>query len=263
MSNNVKKLILIDHDGTLCQTNPFAYESIKYATTDIINKLNLTTNISASDWDEIFCNTMGTTEKNLARSISNILGIGMDDFDMWFYSSRANWYRSMQGKSEFIFDTYYSDAEYLIGELFNDPTNKIMMVTGNPEEVMNIRLSRHMKKYFCDEKDDILGGFGDECYTRQELIINAIADAKRLFGFIPMKNNSGFCDNVFYIGDGYNDFKAGITARVKTIWIPSRSLPAVREKVGNEHIKLLLDVLDNNVMVTNNLESKEVCDFVL
>jgi phosphoglycolate phosphatase-like HAD superfamily hydrolase len=263
MAKATGKLFLIDHDGTLCQTNPFAFESIKYAALDAVNKLGHENKITTNDWDDIFSETSGTTEKNLARFICNMIGVPLEEFEKYFYSSRANWFLQMKKSQEFIFDTYYPDAEFLINKVDASSDYHLMMVTGNPENVMDVRLSTHLRKHFCNDGDRILGGFGNECFSRQDLIKNAIEDAIKLFpDFVPSKNNFGFYDNVYYIGDGYKDFKAGIYAKVKTIWIPSRSLPMVKEKSSDEQIKLLMDVLGSNAIITNNLESKPVLDFI-
>jgi len=257
------KLFLIDHDGTLCQTNPFAFESIKYSAIDAVKKLGQENKISINDWDDIFSETSGTTEKNLARYICNMISVPLDEFEKYFYDSRANWYQQMKMNQEFIFDTYYPDAELLIEKIAKTANHHLMMVTGNPENVMDVRISTHLRKHFCNSNDRILGGFGNECFSRKELIKNAIEDAIKFFpDFVASKNNFGFYDNVYYIGDAYKDFKAGIYAKVKTIWIPSCSLPMVREKVSDEQIKLLMDVLGSNAIITNNLESSAVLDFI-
>lgn len=263
MTKLTGKLFLIDHDGTLCQTNPFAFESIKYAALDAVKKLGYENKITANEWDDILAETSGTTEKNLARYICNMISVPLIDFENFFYDSRANWYQQMKKSQEFIFDTYYPDAELLVEKVAASSNYHLMMVTGNPENVMDVRLSTHLRKHFCNESDHILGGFGNECFSRQDLIKNAIEDATKHFpDFVPSKNDFGFYDNVYYIGDGYRDFKAGIYAKVKTIWIPSRSLPMVKDKSSEEHIKLLMDVLGNNATITNNLESKEVLNFI-
>lgn len=263
MVKKISKLILIDHDGTLCQTNPFAFESIKYAALDSTKKLGLEDRISSSEWDNIFYETTGTTEKNLARHIANTLNIALGDYEQYFYSSRANWFQTMKNSQEFIFDTYYPDAEHLVNQISSHPDCHLMFVTGNPRSVMDVRLSTHLRRYFCDKNDNILGSFGDESFSRQDLIKKAINDAAKLYNdFSPLKNNQGFIDNVYYIGDGYKDFEAGIYCKVKTIWIPSRSLPLVKEKTNDQNIRLLMSVLGNNAIITNNLESKNITDFI-
>lgn len=227
-------LILIDHDGTLCHTNELAYESIRYTAQKTCQDFQINPQQILLDLDGIIADLTGTTEKKLVQTIIGKVGVSkesVNSFEKLFYINRANWYASMKNNREFIFDTYYPDTEMLMQKAIDKGKYYLMMVTGNPRRVIEERIANHVKKYFCDGNGNIIGSFGDEAADRQELITNAVKQASIFFpGFIPFSNPDGFITNVFYIGDSYNDLLAGLYAKVRTIWIPSRSLQVVKEK---------------------------------
>jgi phosphoglycolate phosphatase-like HAD superfamily hydrolase len=257
------QLILIDHDGTLCQTNNMAFDSIKYAAKVACGGELL---LSEADWDSIFSETAGTTEKNFVHNIALKTNFSISDikkFEQDFYKARVNWYKSMRAHGEFILDTYYPDMENLILAAFEKENFHLMLVTGNPLAVMEERLSNHLRKYFVDEKDSLLGSFGEETTKHSELISKSITKATKAFpGFEPIKGDLGFCENVTYIGDSKHDFVAGLDGKVKTIWIPSRNLYVTKELRSEPYLQVFLKLLDKYTMITNDIFSPETLRFI-
>lgn len=263
MPDQSDSLILIDHDGTLCQTNPSAYDSINYAIENALRTIKLTPKFI--DLDSIMTQLSGTTEKRLVQELISIYSIDLNKqslFESSFYQSRTNWYKTMKSHNEFIFDTYYPDMEYLVKRIVDNPHFHLGLVTGNPSPVINIRLSPHIKDFFTQKKH-LFGAFGEESTSRTELILKAITKSKSVFpGFIPIKNSNGFFKNIFYIGDSKHDFIAGLTARVKTIYIPSRSLQHTKSVKNEEYVQLIDNILGGELLVTNDCSSQTTLDFV-
>ena len=263
MTKQTHVLILIDHDGTLCQTSPTAYDSIKYALEHALRVIQLTPKLI--DLDSVMTKLAGTTEKRLIQELVNIYQVtpGKQSlFESSFYSGRTNWYKTMKSHDEFIFDTYYPDMEYLIEKAVNNPNYHLGLVTGNPSPVIDVRLATHIKKHFTQD-GHLFGSFGEESISRTQLINLSISKAKATFpGFIPVRDTSGFLTNVFYIGDSKHDFIAGLSAKVKTIYIPSRSLQHVKSIRSEEYVQLLGEVLKDEMIVTNDLASQASLSFI-
>lgn len=263
---HVETLILIDHDGTLCNTNLNAFDSIKYAARTACESIKVDYDKLNVDWDKLMTELRGTTEKNLVKHICynyEIPYIQSGLFEERFYLARANWYANMKSYNEYVYDSYFPDAESLIHHAHNDPTKAIWLVTGNPKVVVSERLAPHIRKFFCNEFGDLMGAFGDEAFTRKELIFNAIDRAEKEYpGFRPVKNGFGFTTNVVYIGDGRHDFFAGLEAKVRTIWIPSRLLQEVKESLSLDYIRFMKNILPTQIEITNDLSSDSTLSFL-
>lgn len=263
MTNQTHKLILIDHDGTLCQTSPTAYDSIRYALEHALRVVKLTPKLI--DLDSIMTQLTGTTEKRLIQELISIYQIAPSKtslFESSFYAGRTNWYKTMESHDEFIFDTYYPDMEFLIEKTIKNPNYHLGLVTGNPSTVIDVRLAPHIKTHFTHD-GKLFGSFGEESISRTELITLAISKAEATFpGFVPTKDINGFLSNVFYIGDSKHDFIAGLSAKVKTIYIPSRSLQHAKLVRGEEYVQLLGEVLKDEMVVTNDCASSTTFDFI-
>jgi phosphoglycolate phosphatase-like HAD superfamily hydrolase len=262
--NKNLKLLLVDHDGTLCDTNPLAYDSMKYAFNTVVDILgiNLREDI---DWDKVFADTRGTTEKNLIRYLSYYCGIHFDkvkQLESKFYHFRAKWYENMRSCNEYIWDTYYPDAHQLVFECAKSNSYELWLLTGNPEVVLEERLSNSIKEIF-SKNGKLQGVFGDLFYSREEVIEAALEKAKIEFGEnIVDKDSIGFHKNVYYVADSRSDFFAGIEAKVRTVWIPSRSLQDVIEKKDEDYVRFIENTLGDRVLIVNDLFSDEVKKFV-
>ena len=263
MQNQAHKLILIDHDGTLCQTNPTAYDSIRYALEHALRVLKITPKFT--NLDSIMTQLTGTTEKRLIQefvSIYQIMPSKAALFEASFYTGRTNWYKTMKSHDEFIFDTYYPDMEYLIDKAVSSSNCHLGLVTGNPSSVIDVRLAPHIREHFVND-GRLFGSFGEESISRTDLITQAIVKAQTAFeGFIPNRDVNGFLSNVFYIGDSKHDFIAGLSAKTKTIYIPSRSLQHAKLVKNEEYVVLLGEVLQGEMLVTNDCASAAALSFI-
>lgn len=263
MDKHTQFLVLIDHDGTLCQTSPTAYDSLRYALDHALRVTKLTPKFI--QLDAIISQLTGTTEKRLIEELISLYQVEKSKqklFEEAFYKGRTNWYKTMKSHNEFVFDTYYPDMEQLIEAMAKKSNYHLGLVTGNPSSVIEERLSPHIKKRFISNKK-LFGSFGEESDSRKGLIKLAIDKAKSLFeGFSIVKDANGFISNVFYIGDSKHDFIAGLKAKVKAIYIPSRSLQHVKSIKSEEYISLLEEVLEHEMLITNDCASEETFKFV-
>lgn len=257
-----KTLVLIDHDGTLCQTSPTAYDSLRYALEHAVRTIEATPKFI--ELDSILSRLTGTTEKRLVQELISIYLVGPEKqqtFEDAFYTGRSNWYKTMKSHNEFVFDTYYPDVESMIQTAFEKGNFIFGLVTGNPSEVIDERLSPHIRHYF-EINGKLFGSFGEESISRTELITSAIEKAETSLGFKPILDNLGFAENIFYIGDSKHDFISGIKAKVKTIYIPSRSLQNVKSIKNEEYIDVISSVLPNEILITNDCNSAEAKTFL-
>ena len=263
MTKQSHTLILIDHDGTLCQTSSTAYDSLQYALQHALRITKITPKII--DLDSILTQLTGTTEKRLIQELISFYQVAPSKqslFESSFYKGRAIWYQNMKSHDEFVFDTYYPDMELLIEKTIAKPNYHLGLVTGNPLRVMEERLAPHISKYFTHD-GHLFGSFGEEAVSRAELINSAVSKAQAIIpGFIPSRDTNGFLSNVFYIGDSQHDFIAGLSAKVKTIYIPSRSLQHSKLIRNEEYVKLLDEVLKGEMIVTNDCASSTTMSFI-
>jgi phosphoglycolate phosphatase-like HAD superfamily hydrolase len=265
-NHQVKYLVLVDHDGTLCDTNPIAYESIKYAFRLTVETLKLQVNTDI-DWDKVFSETRGTTEKSLARYLSYLCGIPFDKtetFEKRFFHLRARWYENMRLEKEYVWDTYFPDAHQLVYKMSKRSEYALWLVTGNPKEVLKERLANSLLEIFSNKKGELMGVFGDRAYTRKELIELALAEAAQTIeGFKIERDSLGFAKNVFYLADSRSDFFAGIEAKVRTVWVPSRSLQTVIDTKTQDYVRFIKETLgDERMLITNDLYSQEAQRFM-
>lgn len=258
-------LFLIDHDGTLCDTNPLAYESIKYAfqTTVEVMKLSI---INDVDWEKIFSETRGTTEKHLARYLCYACGIPFNktkQFEEKFYHFRAKWYENMRTSNEYIWDSYYPDTHQLIYDCKKSGRFELWLLSGNPRIVLKERLSNSISDIFRDNSGDLKGAFGEEAYSRQKLIAKALEKSERdIDGFRVRRDRLGFARNVFYVADSRNDFFAGIEVKIKTIWIPSRTLQNTVDIRNEDYVRFIMNTLGERVLIVNDLYTDKVFRFI-
>lgn len=260
-------LVLIDHDGTLCNTSPSAYESLKFAAQMACESVQININDLQVDWNTIFHQTRGSTERNFIRLFCFRHSVPlnqMGNFEERFYLARAVWFKNMKSFKENPYDTYFPDAENLINICSHHPNTTVWLITGNPIQVINERLAKHLRNYFTDKKNNLLGSFGNEALTREELIQIAIQRAMKLLkGFVPLKDSLGFTTNVVYIGDARKDFFSGLNSRVKTVWIPSRSLQEVKDVLAEDYIIFLKQFLKHRIQIVNRIDSEEVLEMIL
>lgn len=264
-SDSVKILVLFDHDGTICETNNNAYESIKYGVREAAKLCKIDITLIENNWDSFFHETRGTTEMYVANYVF-LRALGgtekaLDEFRRIYYQARSNWYHNMKTYQEYTYDTYYPDAENLIFQCWKDSNVHIGLLTGNPEWTMKERLAKHLQELFFS--DGCINTFGNESASRQGLIQLAIEKAQTSIpDFKLIKNSHGIIQNVIYIGDSRADLFAGILARVKTLWIPSRMLQTVKDAKSEDAICVLSDFLPGSILITNNLELPESLNFV-
>lgn len=258
------KLLLVDHDGTLCDTNPLAYDSIRYAFETTLSVLKIPY-VEKVDIEKVMADLRGSTEKNLARYLCYMCAVPFDKtgpFEEKFYLFRAKWYESMKSGHEYVWDTYYPDTHQLLHDCMKSGVFKLWIITGNPKIVLQERLANSLKDMFSNG-NGIQGVFGDEFYSRQESILEALKRAEKKYGKrISKRDNNGFYENVYYIGDSRNDFFAGIEAKVKTIWVPSRTLQIATETKSTDYVRFITKTLKGEILITNDLYSKEVREFV-
>ncbi len=260
------KLILFDHDGTLCETNPMAYDSMKSAFHTTLESLKLKTDVEI-DWERTFAETAGTTEKNLVRYVSYVHSVPpqlIPDFENKYYKFRAKWFQTMRESGEYVWDSYYPDAHQLAYECARRRNFHGWLLTGNPEIVVEERLTNSLRDIFLGKDGKIKGVFGNEALTRQDLLTKAIQKAEQAFGKSILDTNSkGFYKHIYYIADSRNDFFAGLEAKIKAVWIPSRKLQSLVDIKNQDYVKFITKMLGNNILITNDLSSKEVYDYIL
>lgn len=207
---NVHYLILLDHDGTLCNTSPFAYESMKFGFQLACQSLDINFNQLSINWDFLFKSTQGTTEKNLVRTFCYLCGVPpskINYFEERYYNSRVIWFKNMKSLKENPYDIYYPDAENLINICRRKKNISVWLLTGNPKDVIKERMARHLLGFFTNNNGSLNGAFGDEALERTELILKAIFQAQqKIKQFKLIKDKLGFISNVVYIGDGKKIF---------------------------------------------------------
>lgn len=266
ITNKTQYLVLLDHDGTLCSTAPSAYDSIKFATQMACEANQVDYQKLNIDWDLLFPITRGTTEKNFIKTFCfryNIPFYRFDHFEERFYAARAIWFKNMKSFNENPYDTYFPDAENLVNICNHKNDITIWLITGNPRSVMKERMAKHLINYFSDKNGELLGSFGDEALTREELMQKAIDNAtKNIKNFHIEKDNLGFATNVVYIGDGRRDFFSGLNAHVKTVWVPSRSLQEVKDILATDYMIFLKHLLKNRINVVNRIDSESVLNML-
>jgi phosphoglycolate phosphatase-like HAD superfamily hydrolase len=260
-------LVLFDHDGTLCDTNPLAYESIKYAYKATLDSLKLENN-NDIDWNRIFTETSGTTEKNFIHYMSYIRNIPREtvsDFENKYYHFRAKWFETMRATGEYVWDSYYPDAHQLAYECVRRKNVTPWLLTGNPEIVLQERITNSLRDIFTGSGKDhkLQGVFGDESLSRSGMISLAIEKASKIFGKDILKKNShGFYKNIVYVADSRNDFFAGLEASIRTVWVPARKLQTVIEIKNQDYVKFIEKTVGKNIMITNDLSSKDAFDYI-
>lgn len=115
-TTKIKYLFLFDHDGTLCNSNEYSYDSIKEAFHTALRNFNPGSE-NGINWDKAFSDTKGTTERNLIRYLSYTNGIPYERHEILeqnFYLLRAQWYENMKRLKEYVWDTYYPDTLELL-----------------------------------------------------------------------------------------------------------------------------------------------------
>lgn len=242
-SNNKHVLLMLDHDGTLCNTNENAFESIKSATISASQIFTKDFTGENLDWNLVFSQTVGTTESYYVRVVANIISIPINQlklFEERYYTARKNWYQNMINLNEYVWDTYYPDAEKLLLDTSKQHKIKIIkyLVTGNPQQVINERIPQHVRYHFSDTKGNLNGTFGDEGLSRKDLILKTVEKAIKQQDFKPVCNGNRIITNAYYIADSKNDLYAGIEARVRTVWIPSRSLQHLIVENNTQEVKI-------------------------
>jgi len=260
-----KTIILFDHDGTLCQTNPNSYDSIIYAAKDAAIFFKVPSIYLDVDWDSLFSLTRGTTELNLIHEIAKLYTIkeaDLETFTRAFIKARANWYKATRLTGDTIHDTYHSDSLQVLDLIAQSPKHKSLLVTGNPKDVIEIRLSKHVRKYFT-ERNNFLGAFGEEAKTREEIIKIAIEKSIEQFtGFSPLYSEDGYIINVIYIGDSSHDMIAGLMSKVQVILIPSRDLAQKIDYIADAYNRFLAKTFEKHLLITNNLTNEDSLKFL-
>lgn len=266
-TKNNQVLVLIDHDGTLCDTNPSAYESIKYAFDRACENQRVVIN-GEVNWDKIMDDLRGTTEKNLVRYLCYSFNIPFEKsetFEQRFYYFREKWYENSRKLGEFIWDTYYPDTHQLLTEYSRFPRYILWLLTGNPDNVIEQRLSNSLRTIFSNKKDKKLQGvFGNESYTRKGMIELACTKAEvNIEGFKVHRDEMGYTTNVVYIADSRHDFFSGIEAKVKMVWVPSRSLQDTIEMRSQDYVKFAISTLgEKRLLIVNDLYTEKVKEFI-
>jgi len=255
-------LVLIDYDEVICNTAPYAYESIKFAIQMACEAVQINFFALNINWENLFHITRGTTEKNFIKSFCFQYNIPLNRFDYFeerFYAARAIWFKNMKSFRENTYDTYFPDAENFIYICKKNKNIHLRLITGNPKIVMKERLADHLMKYFIDHKGKLLGSFGDEALTREELINKTIEDAiKNIKNFSVKKDDLGFAKNIVYIGDAKNDVFSALNSYIKTVWVPSRSIQEVKNILATDYVIFLKKLLKDRFNVVNRIDDELV-----
>jgi phosphoglycolate phosphatase-like HAD superfamily hydrolase len=257
-------LVLFDHDGTTCLTNENAYESIQYGIREAAKMLNIDISPIENNWDQFFHETRGTTEQYVLKVVFNKSTTNIhlfDDYANLYYTARANWYKNMKSYRHYTYDTYYPDAESLIFHCWKTPNIHLGLLTGNPIDTMRERLATHLSEIFFSPNS--INTFGNEASSREELIRLSIEKAKARIPNFDLHLENNIATNVVYIGDSRADLFSGLTAQVKTVWIPSRMLQITKDSLSEDAIILLRKLLPKAIHITNSLETPETLDFVV
>jgi phosphoglycolate phosphatase-like HAD superfamily hydrolase len=262
----MKTLVLFDHDGTICLTNENAYESIKFAAREALSLCGAEVVISDEDWSVVFSETRGTTERNVVGMLYGRYCHGngsIDFFTETYMQARANWYHNMKSYNNYIYDTYYPDAENFLYYCYHHKDCIVGLLTGNPKETMKARLAAHLQDIFFNN-DEAVNVFGDEAGTRAEMIEIALNRAKEKHtDFETIKTELGIMQNVIYVADSRKDFTEGLSSKVRMLWVPARTLQGVEEVRAEDGVQMLLSVLPKNIFhITNNLEHPKTIEFV-
>lgn len=262
----MKKLVLFDHDGTICKSNDRTYDSLIFAAEQAALTIGIDIKKITVNWNKIFADTRGTTEKNLAHYLLYLFHIPLQkfqEFERLFYLQRAAWFRNSKQFREYIYDLYYPDAEMLIDKLKIRNDVLLRLMTGNPSMVLQERISNYMRNTFGEPDGKLRGYFGESAYTRIDLLKIAINDtASKFKDFTLEKSPENYIKNVIYIGDSRSDLFTGLNARIKTVWIPSRSLQEVKDIQAEDAMNYIINSNKGNLLVTNNLNDPEVLSFI-
>ncbi|MBN2015459.1 hypothetical protein JW766_01365 [Candidatus Dojkabacteria bacterium] len=262
----MKKLILFDHDGTICKSNLNAYDSMTYAAEQAAKNLGIDIKKIEVEWSKVFNETRGTTEKNLVHYLVYLFHIPLDkfsEFERMFYLAREAWYKNMKKYKEFVYDLYYPDAEILIDKLKEKKDNILRLVTGNPSNVLKQRIANFLRSSFIDSEGELLGYFGESAYSRVDLISLAISSTqKEIEDFKPEYSDDGSIRNVYYIADSRADLFAALYAKIRIVWIASRTLQEVKDIESEDAMSYILKMHKNRILLTNNLEDEDVMEFL-
>jgi len=262
----MKKLILLDHDGTVCKSNENAYDSIKYAAQQAARNVGVDIKEIEIDWSKVFNETRGTTEKNLVHYLVYLFHIPLvkfPEFERLFYLSREAWYKNMKKYKEFVYDLYYPDDEIIVEDLEKDEDNILRLVTGNPSNVLEQRIINFLRGKFIDSEGKLQGFFGESAYSRVELLKLAVSSVKKeVDEFEPEFDEQGFMKNVYYIADSRADLFAALYAKIRMVWVASRTLQEVKDTESEDAIGYILKMHKDRILITNNLENDEVAKFL-
>jgi phosphoglycolate phosphatase-like HAD superfamily hydrolase len=264
INQETQYLVLFDHDGTTCLTNDNAYESIKYAVREASKVMDINLGNIEEKWDQLFHECRGTTELYFIKVVFNNIANhkqSLEDFANLYYTARANWYKNMKSYNHYTYDTYYPDAENLIFHCWKTPNIHIGILTGNPEDTMKERLATHLSEIFFSS--NTINTFGNEASSREELINLAVAKAESQIPNFKVNKINNVITNVIYIGDSRADLYACIDAHLKNIWVPSRTLQNLHDAMSEDSVMALRKLLPSAILITNNLESPEVKNFLV
>jgi phosphoglycolate phosphatase-like HAD superfamily hydrolase len=254
---HTKRLILFDHDKTINDSSPLEYESMLYATNRALSVIGTNLENISINLKEVLDRTAGTTEKNLVKSLTFECKIPYQRysaFEKAFYIGRAEWYKENLVR---IKEPYYKDAKALISTLKKDPQNIVGLITGNPKIVFNNRNTGYVLQNFSKFGEDIIGAFGEEALTRDELLKLAIKRAETTYGFKPTYDYLNFATNIWYIADTKKDMYSALYSGIRFIWIPTREIGLAMDLRFCDNIRFLDTYLEDRLTVTHSLDSDE------
>jgi len=262
----LKKLILFDHDGTICKSNENAYDSMMYAAEQAAKNVGIDIKKTEIDWSKVFNETRGTTEKNLVHYLVYFFHIPLEkfsEFERLFYLSREAWYKNMKKYKEFVYDLYYPDAEILIDKLKKEDNHILRIVTGNPSNVLNQRIANFLRATFEDSQGNLLGYFGESAYSRVDLLKLAVSSTEKEDSEFEVDHDEdGFIKNVYYIADSRSDLFSALYAKIRMVWVASRTLQEVKDIESEDAVGYILKMHKDRILITNNLEDDDVVKFL-
>lgn len=223
----MQRLFLVDFDGVCVRSGLLTYDSLLLKINDVLRLINKDP-LDEKEWERISLDTDGSTELNLIKAVCQSRGIlgtrKFNRFKTTFFILREEHLNIIDRKEADRFgrelnDQTYPDARHFFSQ--QKELDTIMwLVTGNPRRSMRKRLDLNPDwKGLFIQNNEMGGAFGDEAFTRQELIKIAIKRAE-IKGFRIEKDTHSQALNIFYFGDTVKDLAAGIKTRVRTVFVP-------------------------------------------
>ncbi|OGG03249.1 hypothetical protein A2W14_07035 [Candidatus Gottesmanbacteria bacterium RBG_16_37_8] len=209
---------MFDYDGPIVRPSLHSF-NIMRETADFLFGEERTSKLN---WRSIFSQTKGTTDSYFLEVLCNqlnIIPVEQNEFKDRFYRLRAKLIMANLHEREvrkFDDELVYQDFLEFLNSISNVEEGKSylkVIVTGNPREVMKVRLPE-----IIGQRIDFMV-CGDEGRKREELIGRALKEAEVKHGFKPWRDKSGRLRNAFYFDDTARAIVGGLSLGVKSIYV--------------------------------------------